>query len=127
MNFNKQNGANLGQLESQANEEFENYNFGNGATVVDHDDWDTSDPRDLMKIAYVSFADDDPEDDSLKISFHVRFDEKGQIDDVYGLSTGNGCKVGCRGEQNTATTPEPTKTPPAVSAPSAPSRPRMRP
>lgn len=80
-----------------AEDEVESYDFGDGVTVVAQDGWDTSDLDDLTKIVYVAFDDDKAEDDSHKVSFHVRFDAAGAVDDVYALEMAHGNDIGSRG------------------------------
>lgn len=84
----------LDALRQQADEAFESYEFGDGVTVQSHDSWNVDDPLDLTKIVYVSFDDDQPDDPTEKLSFHVRFDASGAITETYALSMRNGGEVG---------------------------------
>lgn len=85
-------------LEVLADREFELYDFGEGVMVLDHGRWNTSDPRDYTKIAYVEFEDDAPEADSHKVSFHVRFDAAGKVTEAYALKCDKGQEIGRRGQ-----------------------------
>jgi len=80
---------------AKADRAYEVYNFGAGVTVVDSDNWDTTDLDDFTKIVYVAY-DEFPDSDSQKVSFHVRFDNSGCIDDVYALEMRNGNEIGYR-------------------------------
>lgn len=82
--------------EALADDEFESYNFGEGVTVSQSDNWDKNEADDLVKIVYVTFDDDLPDADSSKISFHVRFNPDGSVDDAYGLDMESGNDVGFR-------------------------------
>jgi hypothetical protein len=84
--------------EAIADAEFETYKFGEGVKVAGFDGWDTNDLDDFTKIVYIVCDDHGPEDDSIKVSFHVRFDESGNVDDVYGLVFSSGNDIGTRGE-----------------------------
>lgn len=86
-------------LEVLADREFELYDFGEGVMVLDHGRWNTSDPRDYTKIAYVEFEDDAPEADSHKVSFHVRFDAAGKVTVAYALECDKGQEIGQRSAQ----------------------------
>lgn len=56
---------------------------------------------------YIQYDDDAENADSHKVSFHVRFDEAGRVDDVYALETEHGNEIGQRGDLETkADTPE---------------------
>lgn len=84
--------------EAIADRIFEVYDFGDGVQVLDHGRWDTSDPLDYTKIAYVKYDDDPPEADSHKVSFHVRFDAAGKVTDAYALECDKGQDIGRRGD-----------------------------
>lgn len=77
-----------------ADEMFANYEFGDGVVVVETDNWDTNDKDDFTKIAYVSYADDMPNTESHRISFHVRFTSGGAVDEVYALEMNHGQEIG---------------------------------
>ena len=83
--------------EGIADDMFGDYNFGSEMEVVSQQSWNTEQPDDLTKIVYVKFDDDQPDADSHKLSFHVRF-EHGQVDDVYALDMETGNDVGCMNE-----------------------------
>ncbi len=53
------------QLKADAS--FESYDFGDGVTIVDHDNWDTDNPADYTKLAYVEYDDDGPDKPSHKL------------------------------------------------------------
>ena len=74
------------------------YDFGEGVTVVEQDNWNTDDPNDYTKIVYVEYVDEKPEGDSHKVSFHVRFNPDGSIDDAYALEMDGGNDIGHRGD-----------------------------
>jgi hypothetical protein len=70
------------------------YDFGPDLNVVGHDGWDSSDPADFTKIVYVEGEGADPEQDSERLSFHVRFDHQGQVAEAYALCMRTGAEVG---------------------------------
>lgn len=86
------------QQKHLADAAFEAYEFGEGVTVVEDDNWDSNNPRDLTKIVYVTYDDDLEEAETHKISFHVRFAEDGSVEDVYGLDMESGNDIGRRGD-----------------------------
>lgn len=79
---------------AMAEDALASFNFGDDIEIVGQDGWDTTDPRDLTKIVYAQALDADPESDSEKISFHVRFHENGALDEVYALAMRTGSEVG---------------------------------
>lgn len=89
--------------ESLADDVFSAYLFGDDVTVETHNSWNTDDPNDWTKIVYVTYADNDPQADSSKISFHVRFAPDGKIEDAYGLDMARGNDIGRRGDVHTLT------------------------
>jgi hypothetical protein len=84
--------------ESLADQEFEAYEFGDGVTVSESDNWDKNDPEDFTKIVYITCEGDLPDADSERVSFHVRFNDDGTIDDAYGLLMRTGAEIGSRPE-----------------------------
>lgn len=76
-----------------ANQAFENYEFGDGLEIVGTDGWDTTDPQDFIRVAYARNT-DNPNKDSEKISFHVRFDQADLVEDVYALECKHGTEIG---------------------------------
>ncbi len=80
--------------ESMADTLFEHYDFGDGVQVLDHGRWDTSDPLDYIKTVYVEHQDDTPDADSHKVSFHVRFTERGAAREAYALECDRGQDIG---------------------------------
>lgn len=80
-----------------ADDEFESYDFGEGATVAGFSGWNKDDPRDYTRMVYLSHEDSAPEADTERVSFHVRFDIDGNVDEVYGLEMRNGNQIGVRG------------------------------
>ena len=85
---------------NQAQEEiaqtaYENYNFGEGVTVVDDDGWESDGTSDFLKRVYVEF-DDAPSESSHTVSFHAKFKDKDstELEDVYGLLMSNGSDIG---------------------------------
>lgn len=81
-----------------ANDVLAAYEFGEGVTVVEQDNWNTDDPTDYTKIVYVAYDDDAANADSHKVSFHVRFTADGFIDDAYALEMEGGNDIGSRGD-----------------------------
>ena len=94
----------MAQRESKADEVLAAYKFGSdelddgNVTVVGHDNWDRSDPSDFTKFIYVQYRDEPAEADSHKVSFHVRFNNAGEVEDAYALEMGHGNDIGCRGD-----------------------------
>lgn len=83
---------------SAADDIFSQYDFGDGVTCEESDNWNHDDMSDLNRIVYVSY-DDDPEDaDTHKASFHVRFDDHGRVEDAYALDMEKGNEIGARGD-----------------------------
>lgn len=80
--------------ESMADALFEHYDFGDGVQVLDHGRWNTSDPLDFFKTVYVEYQDDAPDADSRKVSFHVRFTERGAALETYALECDSGQVIG---------------------------------
>lgn len=68
-----------------ADDEFDAYRFGEDVTVLAHDNWNTDDPCDYTKIVHMQFNDDAPEAGPREISFHVRFNADGSVEDAYAL------------------------------------------
>lgn len=85
-----------------ADRAFEEFNFGEGVTVVNHDNWNTDDKDNYTKIVYVAYSEDPADADSHKVSFHARFDANGRLDDVYALEMEHGNEIGCRGTAEAA-------------------------
>jgi hypothetical protein len=92
------------QKTSEADTAFEDYDFGEDDSVVHHDGWDTSDPKDLIKVVYMQF-DGYPSDESEKVSFHVRFDENDNIEEVYALECRHGTEIGSYPKQKPSSNP----------------------
>lgn len=84
-------------IRRMADREFDAYEFGDDASIVGTDAWDTNDPEDYTREAYIQYNDDLA--DSHKISFHVRFAEDGSVDEVYALDCKMGYMLGQRGGQ----------------------------
>lgn len=89
--------------EALADAEFELYDFGDGATVAGFDNWDTNDHADFTRMVYLTFDDDAPDSDSERVSFHVRFNPDGTVDDAYGLLMRTGADIGTRPDTEDAT------------------------
>lgn len=96
----------ISDLTKAADLVFEAYEFGDGVIVVDADNWNSDDSLDLTKIVYVTFS-EDPDCDSVKVSFHVRFDSDGQVTEGYALLMSNGAYLGNRGYDKPNTPPSP--------------------
>jgi hypothetical protein len=94
-----QNKSTMELREALADEEFESYDFGEGVRVSESDNWCTDDPLDFTKIAYITCDGDDPDADSERVSFHVRFESNGSVSDAYGLLMKNGSDIGWRGSK----------------------------
>lgn len=86
----------IDEREALADEEFARYEFGEGVTVSESDNWDTNEPDDFTKIVYITADDDPPDADSERVSFHVRFNPDGSVDDAYGLLMRTGGDIGSR-------------------------------
>ena len=79
------------QKATAAEEAYQDYDFG-ALRVTDSEGWDTSDPLDHTRIVYLE-ASEDP-DCSYRASFHVRFNEAGNIVEVYSLDLATGNYLG---------------------------------
>ncbi|ABO59700.1 hypothetical protein LA345_40825 (plasmid) [Burkholderia vietnamiensis] len=79
-----------------AQSQFEAYDFGTGVMVHGHDLWETGDARDFTKIAYLEYPEDEPDTDSHKATFHVRFDDQGNFSEAYALEVASGNMIGVR-------------------------------
>ena len=90
------NAQQMEQREALADAEFAQYQFGEGITVSESDNWDKNDVADFTKIVYITCDDDAPDADSERVSFHVRFNADGIVDDAYGLLMRNGGDIGTR-------------------------------
>ena len=82
--------------ESLADAEFENYDFGDGVRVSESDNWNSDDEEDFTKMVYITCDGDDPEADSERVSFHVRFWRDGSVSEAYGLLMKSGNYIGFR-------------------------------
>lgn len=72
-----------------AEDAWQNYDFGD-LRVSDSEGFDTSDALDYTRIAYL----EDDTDGSIRVSFHVRFSEQGEVIEVYALDVGTGNYIG---------------------------------
>lgn len=79
-----------------ADDEFEQYNFGEDVTVSAFEKWDKNDADDFTRIVYINGSDDGQDVDSERVSFHVRFNEDGSVGDAYGLLMKTGSDIGFR-------------------------------
>lgn len=86
----------LNNMETLADSEFENYDFGDGVQISDHGRWDKTDPKDWIKKAYAVFEGDAAEDGSHSLSFHVRFADDGGVSEAYTLECEKGLEIGRR-------------------------------
>lgn len=77
-----------------ADEAFASYDFGPDIEIVEQGNWDSSDVRDLTKVAYAKYSDDPADANSHKISFHVRFTDDGDIEEAYALEMEHGSEIG---------------------------------
>lgn len=78
---------------------FQNYNFGDDVMVVDQDGWQDDGSTDYIKVVYIEFDDeeenDDLEDTSEKVSFHVILNEdKSAVVESYALLVASGGVIG---------------------------------
>lgn len=83
--------------EGLAEDALASYEFGDDVEVVGQDGWDSTDLNDFTKIVYVQARDSDPDQDSERLSFHVRFDDMGQVSEAYALCMRTGSEVGSHG------------------------------
>lgn len=81
----------------RADNAWQQYNFGEGVSVAASDRWNTDDENDFTKIVYVTYDDDPADADPHKVSFHVRFNGNGQVEEVYALEMNHGNEVGFPG------------------------------
>ena len=82
----------LNDKHKAAEDAWTNYDFGDlWVTVTDSEGFDTSDKLDFTRIAYLE---ESGAETSLKVSFHVRFNEQGFVTEVYALDVGSGNYVG---------------------------------
>ena len=61
-----------------AQKAFEQYDFGDGVQILDHNRWQADENNgqdDWIKVAYAQFNDDPADTPSRKISFHAKFDK----------------------------------------------------
>ncbi len=79
--------------QNMANQAFEHYDFGEEIEIIATEGWDTSDPGDFIRVAYAINTEEQNED-SEKISFHVRFNEADLVEDVYALECRTGNEIG---------------------------------
>jgi hypothetical protein len=87
----------LSDLVSKADESFSSYDFGDAYECGDACGWDTTDPADLTRIVYLEDR-ESPDADSFRVSFHVRFDDRGEVIEVYALDMASGGEVGSPGD-----------------------------
>ena len=87
--------ADVAMRESLADEALANYQFGDGVTVVGSDNWCKDDIDDFTKIVYIMGDEENPDSDSERVSFHVRFSETGCVSEAYGLLMRTGGDIGC--------------------------------
>jgi hypothetical protein len=90
------NAQQIEQREALADSEFEQYQFGDGVTVSEHDNWCKDDLADFTKMVYITCDGDAPDADSERVSFHVRFNADGTVSDAYGLLMRSGSDIGFR-------------------------------
>lgn len=100
----EENKKTIEQKKAEADTAFEDYDFGDDGSVVHHDNWDTNDSKDLIKVVYMQF-DGHPNDESEKVSFHVRFDENDNIEEVYALECRHGTEIGSYPKQKPSNNP----------------------
>ena len=76
-------------MRTAANQAYEDYDFGD-CRVTDAEGWTTSlDQLDMTRIVYV-----EDDEGSGRVSFHVRFNEAGNIVEVYSLDLATGNYLG---------------------------------
>jgi len=90
------NAQQMEQREALADAEFAQYEFGDGVTVSESDNWDKNDVADFTKIVYITCDVDAPDADSERVSFHVRFNADGSVARRMLLATRESKKFGCR-------------------------------
>jgi hypothetical protein len=76
-----------------ASQAYELYDFMSHG-VTEADGWDTSDARDYTRIAYVEVDGEESGRETRRVSFHVRFNEAGNVVEVYALDVATGNYVG---------------------------------
>ena len=86
----------LNEKISVAQDKLENYNFGDDISVECHGtwEWDTNDEKDFVNILFVSYSDDDDDEPTHRISFHVNFDDNDFVEDFYALDIETGNEIG---------------------------------
>lgn len=75
----------------KADSQFENYNFGEGVTIVDSEGWNNDGSNDYIRVAYAEIEENE---DTTKISFHVEFDLTGNVVDSYAYVCESGVEIG---------------------------------
>lgn len=75
----------------RADQALDEYDFGDYEVVGQEALWDTSNPQDYIKVLYVAGQD---EEDSIRVSFHVRFNVAGEISECYALDMDSGDELG---------------------------------
>ena len=75
---------------------FERYEFGAGVNVEGFNGWDDTDTNDWIRVVYVHFDDDGPNEPTHKVSFHVKFanDVDPIVEEAYGLIVKTGNEIG---------------------------------
>ena len=79
------------RMAAEAEQAYQDYDFGTLA-VTDSEGWDTSDPLDHIRIVHLEARED--EQCTYRVSFHVRFNEHGNVVEVYGLDVATGNYIG---------------------------------
>ena len=77
--------------QTAAEEAYQDYDFGD-LGVTDSEGWDTSDPLDYTRIVHLEARED--EECTYRVSFHVRFNEQGNVVEAYGLDMATGNYIG---------------------------------
>jgi hypothetical protein len=77
-----------------ADRAYETYDFGShdGISVESADGWQSDGSPDITRIVYIDVG----EEDTMRVSFHVRFvsADSNDVEDVYALLMSNGGKIG---------------------------------
>jgi hypothetical protein len=89
------------EQEALADDAFASFDFGEEVSCVGTDEWERSTfdgKDDWNKVVYVECDDDDPDDDSHKVSFHAAFVEGTvTLDESYAYWCESGAEIGSPG------------------------------
>lgn len=89
------------KLEAIADDVLASYDFGDDLQDMEHGNWNAEEDDgeiDFTKVLYATWK-DDPDADSTKVSFHVRFSGEGKVVDAYAYDMDSGNEFGKRGDK----------------------------